>query len=254
MFDDVDYKKARANLILISLAVSVYILGEGQFSKGSFFGGTIDFGKPIVLSIAASIIFIFICWRFLLSAGDALKEFTWDIWTLIYSHNIYLDICKQWVADVNRVRDVDASEDDIKISETNEINFTGKSIFCPKDNNTVHAYYPPRICGGIFPKKLAYGAQDKVTRYPTHEKTLMDFPKNAFPFKCDADIIKKNLKTTDRFKLLYLELTSIFKAIFLRRAFSDVIFPFLFGYCALIIFIHHIANKYSESVINWLLF
>ena len=250
MFDDVDYKKARANLILISLAVIVFILGEGKFKGTSFLGGSFTFDKPIVLSIAAATMFYFISWRFLLSTGNALKEFRWDIWTFTYSHKTYKDICDKWVDDINRVRDVDASEDDIKISDQAKRNFTRKSIFCPENPALKNGYYPPIICGGLLPKGFAFKVHDPVPMYYASSED----GKNDFPFKCDEDMIKIDIATADQYKLLYLEVVSIIKAIFLRCAFSDVIFPFLIGYSACLLLTHHLANKYTESIINWLLF
>lgn len=95
MFDDVsDYKKARSNLMLISLAVIIYILGEGMFKGGSFLDGSIQFENPIILSLAASLIFIFICWRFLLLSSNAIGEFSWDFNTLLYNSPTYTKINK----------------------------------------------------------------------------------------------------------------------------------------------------------------
>lgn len=86
MFEDTDdYKKARSNLIMISSVVILYIFGDAKIDKGILFGGSITFGNENALPIAGVLMFIFLFWRFLLSAGDSIKEFRWDYWTLFYS-------------------------------------------------------------------------------------------------------------------------------------------------------------------------
>ena len=72
MFDDVgSYKKARANLILISLAVLLFIFGDGEFGKAGIFSGSFNFGNKYALPTAGILIFYFLVWRYLLSSGDA---------------------------------------------------------------------------------------------------------------------------------------------------------------------------------------
>ena len=65
MFEDTDsFIKARANLIIISLAIILYILGDGNFNKkGSFLGGSITFGNDNALPIAGIALFFYFLWR-----------------------------------------------------------------------------------------------------------------------------------------------------------------------------------------------
>ena len=83
--DDTDYKKQRSSLILISIAIILYILGDGEIgTKGGVFGGTIIFGKPEILEYAGLVIYLWLNWRYILSSKSLIKRFGSHFGCLLY--------------------------------------------------------------------------------------------------------------------------------------------------------------------------
>lgn len=222
MFDDVDsHKKARANLILISMAVLLYIFGEGKFGGAGILGGSIKFDNPYALPTAGILIFYFLVWRYLLSVGNALKEFNWEFHALFYTSKTYIRIRDEWLKDK-------------EIPAQNKTDFIERSIFSQtKFGDT--GYFPPQLCGehSFYPSHLAY-----VIHVPFELDRRSDFP-----FKCDSkNIYIGEIPRLDSFKIMLLLVYCLHKAILFRRSFTDVVFPFMIGYIATIVLTHKIAS------------
>lgn len=221
MFDDTDsHKKARANLILISMAVLLFIFGEGEFGKAGILGGSIEFGNEYALPTAGILMFYFFVWRYLLSSKGVLKEFRWDIWTLFYTNKVYEKIRDKWL-------------EGKAIQPSTISNFKNNSIF----SNEVGAsgFWPPRVYGDFFPVGLVF--------VPESHSTCNK--QNDYPFDQSSDAAKiDDVSRIDSWKLLTLEIFCILKAIFFRSGFTDVIFPFALGYVSTVILTYKISNLY----------
>lgn len=224
MFSDVsDQQKARANLILISAAVILYIHGGGHFERSNFLGGSITFSNKEALPTAGILFFIFIVWRFLLSSGDAIKEFAWDFNKYVYSSPEYDKVLNDWFG----------------ISDIGEGLVAGvltSNIFKRAVGGT-HPF-PPRINNILFPISLAYNRVRSMSGVAES--------KPYFPKINDNELITNYVGFYNFRLLVDLIIRSFIKAIFFRRGFTDVVFPFLIGYYATIILTYRISDK-----LNW---
>lgn len=221
MFDDKDsHKKARANLILISMAVFLYIFGEGEFGGAGILGGSIKFHNEYALPTAGSLIFYYFVWRYLLSAKDTLKEFRWDIWTLIYTSETYGKIRDKWLKGK-------------AITPANISQFTRHSIF----NNHPHnqGTFPPRIHRNILPVGLTF-FQTGQQRYSKQ---------NDYPFESNSDGAKTGvISIGDSWRLFGIEIISVFKAMIFKSGFTDVVFPLAIGSTATIVLTYKLVKLY----------
>lgn len=72
----------RRNLVASALLIVLYILGDGKVDAGTLFGGSISFGRPWVLEIAAVVMLGYFWYRFRLYGGHEMnKRIEQDVWT-----------------------------------------------------------------------------------------------------------------------------------------------------------------------------
>lgn len=235
MFNDVsDKQKARANLILASMGVILIIHGDGTFNGSSFLGGSITFGEELALPIAGSATFIYFVWRFLLSSGDAIREFAWDYNQCVYTSMTYINVLKDWL------KTVSIPKDQVK-------RFTSESIFhlrIDSDGN-----FPPKISNIFFPIEIWYqnGLPDRSEYKPYFEYRSISL---KVPFSTEANPISRNkVSFSNYLKLQKLVIRSFIKAIILKRAFTDVILPFLIGYYATVLLTYTVTEKFLSMQI-----
>lgn len=211
MFNDTDNKKARANLILISSAVLLFVYGGGSFgtatessNKISIFGGSMSFSDPNALNTAGVLMFAYMLWRFLLSTGGTIKEFRWDIWTLLYTSRTYKTVRDKWI-------------EDVPITDKHKNQIINGSVFTKRvDDN---GFFPPRI-SGLLPSTLVFYNAGALPVNRT----------NDYPFNCDFEnITQGSISKSDSWRLLFTQIVCFFEAIIFRRGFTDVVFPFLIG-------------------------
>lgn len=227
--DDTDYKKQRTSLILISMAIILYVLGEGHIgTKGGIFGGTIIFAKPEILEKAGLIIYLWLNWRYAISCKPFIHKFGNHYRYFLYTSDTY----KKYITNnLNTIKE--------KASTANHINnFIGSTILWnPKGNGTL----PPLIKNLFWPNKLFYNKNTHTISTTAVEEVAQGNIVSAFP-KPEPKADEIMLIPAPFLKLVILEAAILFRVAWGHKPFSDIIAPIIISiYAAYLLVIKQIC-------------
>ena len=212
--DDTDYKKQRSSLILISIAIILYLLGDGEIgTKGGVFGGTIVFGKPEILERAGLIIYLWLNWRYVLSCKPMIKKFESHFSCLLYQSNTY----KKYIAEIfEQLKE--------KVPSLNHVDrFMTQSLLWNKKGNGL---LPPLIKNKLWPNKYFYHKSNHAILESDIENIIQGNVILAFP-KPDVDENNIAVIKAPLIKLFLLELWVLIVAAWAHKPFSDILAPFV---------------------------
>lgn len=227
--DDTDYKKQRTSLMLISIAVILYVLGEGQIgTKGSIFGGTITFLKPDILEQAGILIYLWLNWRYMLSCKPFLIKFGNHFSYFVYKSDKY----KKYVHDnFEKIKEINPSA-----TYLNQC-LTKTKIWHEGGDATL----PPLIKNLFWPNKFFFNHGNHLFQGDAiHDLELGNMPV-AFPTP-DEDNTKISIASAPFFKMLFLELRVLFHVAWAHKPFSDIIAPFIISAYAAYLLVANIAH------------
>ena len=224
MLDDTDYKKQRSNLMIISMGIIIFILGDGDIKSASLLGGSVSFGKVNTPYYAVTALYIYMAWRFMIYSKEPLLNFRESYYVNIYTHPVYVKIAKGWL-DKNRV-------DKAELDENARRQIIKRNIFTRPVGG--HGTFPPMIANPLYPRKLIY--------YNIVESSTNN--RHTFPFSEGLVLDDDSISLAETFKLLWAELISLLKAVITDRQFSDLILPYLIAYAAAVTLAYTISASY----------
>ncbi|MDH5572128.1 MAG: hypothetical protein OEY89_10205 [Gammaproteobacteria bacterium] len=212
--DDTDYKKQRSSLILISMAIILYILGEGHIgTKGGIFGGTIIFKKPEILEIAGIVIYLWLNWRYALSCKPFIKKFGTHFRYFLYKSSTYKAIITDRFQKLKE-----------KASNASYIDHFMNKTFLWHDEGD--GTIPPLIKNLFWPSSLYFNHERHIASNADKYELTQGNVITTFPVP-SSDKNKISVIPAPFIKLIALEAFILVRVAWAHKPFSDIVAPFI---------------------------
>ncbi|MCW9025190.1 MAG: hypothetical protein OQK73_11020 [Gammaproteobacteria bacterium] len=257
MFGDTDFKKQRNLLIVVSIFISVFVLGEGSLvDDGSFLGGSIIFGKPYILKLAVTLIFYYLLFRYLLYSSRIFGRYTHNFKYILYSDKDYQKAATKWLHKISSGDDKHINTEDRDLLINNKI----------WTKNPKAPLLPPLIGNLLFPDMFYVNhcpdktikAHDSGFTGNTEHEFWERIPTYPPPFLSNIPT-KKNAKkchyisgVAPIFSMYSIELKCLFKSFVLYKAFTDFIFPLILAVYTAILISHNYFAEFFNTLYYWI--
>jgi len=212
--DDSGFKNTRLSLIIISIGIIIFILGEGTIDKTNIFFGSIDLKDDAPVKWAAVLIYMYLLWRYWMYKYKIMGDFGEEFKRYFYRSDDYAYLA---------LKIVDACKSDNKqdyilaIKSYHEHGLPHKrNIIRGKDQNKVErCFYPLMLSSLLYPKRLHTSFIDS----DNPDANEYELPK--YYFLEDED----ELFEISTLQFICLELMALPKMIFTRWGFADFLLP-----------------------------
>ncbi|NVJ61556.1 MAG: hypothetical protein HWE27_14265 [Gammaproteobacteria bacterium] len=209
--NDSDFSKQRTSLILISLAIILFIHGDGKIGdKGGVLGGSIIFGNPDVLIYAGLSIYLWLVWRYTISSKAPLRLFLNHLKLNIYRHENYIDLVRKLGSIKDSVVGVNTQTEDL---------IKSSALYNPKGDGKL----PPIIDKLWWPTNYFYNKSNHVLSSIQLDNNDYISDVRLFPYPETNSVYIK----APFWNILKLEIKVFFRLVLTDKPFSDIIFPFL---------------------------
>ena len=257
MFGDTDFKKQRNLLIIVSLFISIFVLGEGSLvDDGTFFGGSIIFGKPYILKLAVTLIMYYLLFRYLLYSSRIFGKYIHNFKYIVYSHKDYQKEATRWLHEISNGEDQQINDEDRDLLISNKI----------WTKNPKASLLPPLIENLLFPD-LFYVNHCRDKTIKAHDSGFTDniddefweriptYPppfRSVIPDKNNARKCHYISGAAPIFTMYAIELKCLFKSFVLYKAFTDFIFPLIFGFYTAILISQNYFAEFFNTLYYWI--
>lgn len=214
--DDSGFKATRLSLMIISIGIIIFILGDGSVNETSIFLGSIKLKDTAPVEWAAVLIYMYLLWRYWMYKSHVIGNFGDEFKEYFYSHADYTSIALKEIDNLEDSAFKDNHRTAIELYRFTHLPYS-KNIIRPEDNTHIRRYYYPLMLDDHLKPTYLYAPYNDSDKFDKDK--IQDIPKTYILNGSDERFEIETLQYQS------LELIVLIKMLFSKRSFADFLLP-----------------------------